>query len=468
MLTSTIALAQKGKDREKALVLDAMDKQSAHYSEIARKIWEHPELGYKEVQSSDLLAQELSSAGFKVEKAVAGMPTAFVATYGSGKPVIGILAEFDALPAMSQDAVPTKQPRHEGAPGHACGHHLFGTASVAAAIALKDWLQSSGKSATIRVYGTPAEEGGSGKVYMVREGLFSDVDVVLTWHPSDRNTADPSSTLANLAAKFRFSGIASHAASAPDKGRSALDAVEAMNDMANMMREHTTEGTRIHYFITKGGDAVNIVPATAEVYYQVRHPDREEVRQLFQRIVKCAEGAALGTETTMSYEIVSGVYDELPNSVLSTLMHANLKKVGGMTYTDDETQFANCLRKTFSGTLPPIDNATTIQPMMPTIIKASSDVGDVSWNVPTTEMQAATWVPGTPGHSWQAVACGGTSIGFKGMMTAAKTLALTAMDLVNSPATIADARKAFDENRGPDFKYVPLLGDRKPALDYRD
>jgi aminobenzoyl-glutamate utilization protein B len=170
----------------------------------------------------------------------------------------------------------------------------------------------------------------------------------------------------------------------------------------------------------------------------------------------------------MSYEIVSGVYDELPNSVLSTLMHANLKKVGGMTYTDDETQFANSLRKTFSGTLPPIDNATTIQPMMPTIIKASSDVGDVSWNVPTTEMQAATWVPGTPGHSWQAVACGGTSIGFKGMMTAAKTLALTAMDLVNSPATIADARKAFDENRGPDFKYVPLLGDRKPALDYRD
>jgi aminobenzoyl-glutamate utilization protein B len=369
---------------------------------------------------------------------------------------------------MSQDALPAKQPREEGKPGHACGHHLFGTASVAAAIALKDWLQTGKRQATIRVYGTPAEEGGSGKVYMVREGLFKDVDVALSWHPGDRNSANPSSTLANISAKFRFTGMASHAAMAPERGRSALDGIEAMDAMVNMMREHTTESTRIHYIITKGGDAPNIVPATGEVYYLVRHEDREEVRSLFGRIVKCAEGAALGTETSMNYEIISGAYDKLPNETLARVMRSNLVTVGGMTYDASEIKFAETLRKSLSGTLPPLEIAATIEPFETHTTKASSDVGDVSWNVPTVEMTAATWVPGTPAHSWQAVACGGMSIGFKGMMIAAKTLALTAVDLIDNPAILIDAKKEFDKHRGPDFQYKALLGDRAPALDYRD
>ncbi len=414
-----------------------------------------------------MLQGELKKAGFTIQSGVAGIPTAFTATYGSGKPVIGILGEYDALPGMSQAAVPEKQARVAGAPGQACGHHLFGTGSMAAAIGVKDWMVANKKSGTIRFYGTPAEEGGSGKVYMVREGLFNDVDAIVSWHAGDANACNPSTNLATISGKFRFGGVSSHAAAAPERGRSALDGVEAMNDMVNMMREHTTEGSRIHYVITKGGDAPNIVPASAEVYYVIRHNNREEVRSMWNRVVKCAEGAAIGTETKMEYEIIGGTYDRLPNESLSKVMHANLTKVGGVAYTAEDNAFAEKLQKTLPGQVPPISEAGTVQPMKHEDGKASADTGDVSWNVPLVAMRAATWVPGTPPHSWQAVAAGGTPIGYKGMMVAAKTMALTAADLMSNPKMLEDAKKEFNERRGADFKYEALLGNRKPALDYR-
>lgn len=464
MLFPLALQAQKDKDN----IIQSLDASAAHFTAVGRQLWENPELGFREEKSAALLQDELAKAGFKIEKGVAGMPTAFTATYGSGKPVIGILGEFDALPGMSQEAVPERKPRVDGAPGQACGHHLFGTGSMAAAIAVKDWLVATKKNGTIRFYGTPAEEGGSGKVYMVREGLFKDVDAIVSWHAGDANSSSPSTNLATISGKFRFYGAASHAAAAPERGRSALDGVEAMNDMVNMMREHTTEGSRIHYVITQGGDAPNIVPAFAEVYYVIRHQNREEVRSMWNRVIKAAEGAAIGTETRMDYEIIGGTYDRLPNEALSKVMHLNLTKVGGVVYTEEEKAFAEKIRKTLGTNVPPISRSEVVEPLKLEHGKASADTGDVSWNVPTVAMRAATWVPGTPPHSWQAVAAGGMSIGYKGMMVAAKTMALTVADLMTNPKLIEEARREFDERRGPDFKYDALLGNRKPALDYRD
>lgn len=462
IFSSSLSFAQNDKEK----VMGSIDSKHAHYTAIAKQLWENPELGYLEENSSALLQEELRKEGFTIAKGVADIPTAFTATYGSGTPVIGILGEFDALPGMSQAAAPFHKARIDGAPGQACGHHLFGTGSLAAAIATKDWLKDSGKSGTIRYYGTPAEEGGSGKVYMVRAGLFNDIDAIISWHPGDENTSNPGTNLATISGKFRFQGSSSHAAAAPERGRSALDGVEGMNDLVNMLREHTTESTRIHYSITKGGDAPNIVPAEAEVYYVVRHSNRDEVQSVWNRVVKAAEGAAIGTETTMTYEIIGGTYDRLPNKALATLMHANLTLVGGIDYTQKELDFAEELQKTL-GVVKPISSANKIQPMVFTYGKASADTGDVSWNAPTAAIRAATWVPGTPPHSWQAVAAGGTSIGYKGMMVAAKTLALTAIDIYNSPVLLNEVKAEFNERRGPHFKYEALLGNRKPALDYR-
>ena len=294
----------------------AIEARSDHYGSVARQIWEWAEVGYQEEKSSELLKGELEAAGFSVESGVADMPTAFLASYGSGGPVIGILAEYDALPGISQDAVPVRSPIIIGGAGHACGHHLFGAGSVAAAIAVKEWLEETGHEGTIRLYGTPAEEGGAGKVYMVRAGLFDDVDVALHWHPGARNSARVGRSLANKSAKFRFRGYSAHAAGAPERGRSALDGVEAMNHMVNLMREHVPQETRIHYVITQGGFAPNVVPDFAEVYYYVRHPDAPTVLRLFERVARAAEGAAMGTGTGMEYEVIHGLYDLVPNVAL--------------------------------------------------------------------------------------------------------------------------------------------------------
>ena len=463
MLFSVSAFSQKTKQD----VSKSIDAKYDQYSAIAKKIWDYAEVGFQETQSSALLQQTLKDAGFIVQSNVAGMPTAFTASYGSGKPLIGILGEFDALPGVSQDAVPDLKPMPGKPAGHACGHHLFGVASAAAAIAIKDWLISNKKTGTIRFYGTPAEEGGSGKVYMVRDGLFNDVDVVIHWHPGPSNAAGWGTSLSNKSGKFRFTGIASHAAASPERGRSALDGVEAMDAMVNMLREHVTDATRIHYVITRGGEAPNVVPAFAEVYYYVRHPKRDEVKAVWERVVSAAEGAALGTGTKMTYEVTGGVYNMMPNETLAKVMDANLRTVGGFTYTEQEIEFGKKIQTTFSGNIPKIESSNEIAPFGESESGGSTDVSDIAWVVPTTGLRTATWVPGTAAHSWQAVAAGGTAIGFKGMMVAAKTLALTAIDLYNSPTVIEESWKELRKRQGENFKYEALLGDRKPALDYR-
>ncbi|HSG09470.1 MAG TPA: amidohydrolase [Longimicrobiales bacterium] len=450
----------------KADVASYLEAREARFTDIAMQIWDLAEVGYMEDKSSALLAGELEAHGFTVTRGVAGIPTAFVAEYGSGKPVIGILGEFDALPGINQDRLPERHPIEGKQAGHACGHHLFGTASSAAAMGAAEWLKQTGHGGTVRFYGTPAEEGGSGKVYMVRAGLFDDVDVVLSWHAGDRNDASPGSNLAVKSAKFRFTGISSHAAASPDRARSALDGVEAMDFMANMMREHVPQETRIHYVITSGGSAPNVVPDFAEVYYYVRHPDPEVVRSIFDRLVKAAEGAAAGTGTTMEFEVMGGSYSRLPVASLQEVVYGNLKTVGGVGYDAEERHFAEAIKATLPA-LPALSAASEIQPFEWERTYASSDAGDVSWTVPASTLSAATWVPGTGAHSWQAIAAGGTSIGAKGMMVAAKTLALSAVDLFSDPAKVAAIRAEFLERRGADFQYRPLLGDRDPPLDYR-
>jgi aminobenzoyl-glutamate utilization protein B len=442
--------------------------RAGHDVEVARSIWDWAEVGYQEVKSSALLQKELSTAGFKVEAGVAGMPTAFIANWGKGEPVIGILAEFDALPGITQDVAPVRKPLSGKLSGHACGHHLFGTASVSAAIALKHWLEKSGTPGTIRLYGTPAEEGGAGKVYMVREGLFKDVSAVLHWHPSDVNSAGLDKSLANKSAKFRFHGVSAHASGAPDRGRSALDGIEAMDYMVNMMREHVPSDARLHYVITSGGSAPNVVPDFAESYHYVRHPDARAAEEIFDRIVKAAEGAALGTGTTMDYEVIGGVHSMLPNETLARVMYAKLSEVGGINYTAEEHAFSEQLYTSLSAPNMPLGSERSVQAFdfeRPGI--GSTDVADVSWNVPTVGLKVATWVPGTSAHSWQAVAAGGMGIGYQGMKNASQVLALLGEELFTNPGLIARARAEFEERRGPDFQYKPMLGDRAPALNYR-
>ena len=451
-------------------VLKALDAKSDFYGGIAKQIWSNPELGYLETKSSELLQKTLLDAGFAVKAGVADIPTAFVAEYGSGKPVIGIMAEFDALPGVSQSASPFKDPVVQGGAGHACGHHLFGAASVAAGISVMDWMKANKIKGTIRVYGTPAEEGGGGKVYIARAGLIQDVDVMMHWHPGSDNEAGATSSLANISTKFRFYGEASHAAAAPERGKSALDAVESMNFMVNLMREHVPMETRMHYVITRGGEAPNVVPAFAESYHYVRHPDAMVVKEIFARMVKAAEGAALGTQTRMEYEVINGVYNLLPNETLARIMQKNLEKIGGVIYSEEDKKFAEEIVKTFpAGVKVNIENAAKIEPFVVNEKGAggSTDVGDVSWLVPTVGLGTATWVPGTSAHTWQAVAAGGTAIGQKGMMVAAKTLTLTAMDIFKNPSVTQTALTELNRRRGADFKYDALVGDRKAPLDYR-
>ncbi len=472
-LISGFAFAQPAKpapDVEEAAVIDKLEASMPDYTGIAMKIWELAEVGYQEYESSKLLQNKLREAGFDIETGVADIPTSFIGSWGSGEPVIAILAEFDALPGVSQAAVPYREEREDCSAGHACGHHLFGAGSVAAAVAVKEWMQSESVEGTIRLYGTPAEEGGAGKVYMVRAGLFEEVDAVLHWHPSSSNGADARSSLANKSAKFRFYGNASHAAVAPERGRSALDGVEAMNDMVNLLREHVPMETRIHYVITSGGEAPNVVPEFAEVFYYVRNPEADNVKKIFERVVKCAEGAALGTETRMEYEVIHGLYNLLPNETLSEVMYHNLQKVGGVTYNEEERQFAEKIMETYDAGKLTRASAETIKPYAVQYKGSggSTDVGDVSWVAPTAGMNAATWVPGTAPHSWQAVAAGGTSIGAKGMMVAAKTLALTAIDLFQNPELATEAQKELIEKQGEGFQYESLLGNREPPLDYRE
>lgn len=453
---------------ETDFVFQQVDAFAPTSNRVARQIWEWAEVGYKEEKSSRLLQQELAAEGFSIEKGVAGIPTAFVASWGTGPTVIAILAEFDALPGISQDALPRRQEIDGKKAAHACGHNLFAAGSLSAAVAVKRWLEQTATPGVVRLYGTPAEEGGSGKVYMVRAGLFDDVDVALHWHADDQNTAAARTSLANRSAKFRFRGIAAHASGAPQRGRSALDGVEAMNFMVNLMREHVPQETRIHYVITNGGATPNVVPDFAEVFYYVRHPQTSRVREIWTRVEAAAKAGALGTGTKVDWEIIHGNNPVLVNETLAKMMDRKLRIVGGVTYTSEEETFARALYATINEPNGKIGDQLTVQPYRRSIGGGSTDVGDVSWATPTVGVRTATWVPGTPGHSWQAAAASGSSIGLKGAQSAAKTLALAAVELFQSPELRDAARREFVEARGADYEYVSLLGERKPPLDYRD
>ncbi len=451
-----------------APMLATLDVGAAHYAQVAKQIWDWAEVGYMETKSSALLQAELKSAGFSVTAGIAGEPTAFIAEYGSGKPVIAILGEFDALPGLSQAVTPERSALVPGGPGHGCGHHLFGTASTAAAIAIRQWMIANHVTGTLRMIGTPAEEGGAGKVYMVRDGVFNDVDAVIAWHPGDDNAVSGGRSMANISGKFRFHGLSAHAAAAPERGRSALDAVEVMDVMTNYLREHIPDGSRIHYVITNGGRAPNVVPDEAEVYYVARHVEMTVVKDIWERITNAARGAALGTGTTFDLQLVGSVYALQPNETLARVQQRALERVGGFTYTPEERAFAERLQHSTAFTPVPLEAAARVKPLVLDQPDAgSTDVGDVSWVVPTVQLTSATWVPGTAAHSWQAVAAGGMSIGAKGMMVAAKTMALTAADLFTTPATIEVAKAELVRRRGPGFSYTTALGTQKPQLDYR-
>jgi aminobenzoyl-glutamate utilization protein B len=426
--------------------------------DLANQVWAFAETALKEKRSSKLLADYAEAQGFKVERGVAGMPTAFVASYGEGKPVIAILGEYDALPGISQKAQPTKEPLAAGAPGHGCGHNLFGAASLGAAVAVKELLAAGKLHGTVRFYGTPAEESVGGKLYMVREGLFKDVDVALAWHPSDETRADMKSTQAMVDFVVEFRGRTAHAAFDPWNGRSALDALEIFTHALNMMREHVRPSVRMHYVIKDGGDVPNVVPDHAKVWAWVRDSKHASVDELMERVQKIAQGAALAADVESTLRVQSGDYEMLVNRAGERLLQANMDWLGPIQYTAEEQEFARTIQretgiepKGLDGSIKPLDE----HPGDPE--GGSTDVADVSWNVPILHVSVTTAAAGSPWHAWPVAACGGMSIGHKGMTFAAKTLAATMVDLFEQPDRRAEIRREFEEStQGVVYKgYIP-------------
>jgi aminobenzoyl-glutamate utilization protein B len=449
-----------------------VDASSANWKQVSKQIWGFAELGYHENKSSALLQAQLKAAGFAVQAGVADEATAFVASYGEGKPVIAILGEFDALPGLSQQTVPERAPVTEGGAGHGCGHNLLGSGAALAAVAVKQYMEANHVAGTLRYYGTPAEEGGSGKVYMVRAGLFKDVDVVLHWHPADRNIVIDGGALAVTSAKFTFHGVAAHASMAPDRGRSALDAVMLMGNGIEFMREHVPSSTRMHYIISKGGVAPNIVPDLAQMTLMARSPSNATLQDIWKRILDVAKGAALMTGTTVEVTGIGSDADIIGNDALAQVAQKNLEEVGGYTMSEDEQKFARDLQKTLGlETVPSLEQTKVVPPFQrpdPNAPSASTDVGDVSWAVPTIGFSTATFVPGVAAHTWQAAASAGMSIGQDGMVVASKALAMTAVDLFSNPQ-LRDAAKAdfAKEIAGKTYRSSIPEG-QKPLIDYRE
>ena len=453
---------------DKSALLEKMDARAAHYGGVSRTIWEFAEVGYKEHKSAELLKRELRSAGFAVTENVAAIPTAFTATWGQGRPVIAIMGEYDALPGLSQEDVPERKPRVNGGPGHGCGHNLLGAASLFAAVTIKEWMAEKKIPGVIRFYGTPAEEGGGGKVYMIRAGVFKDVDVVLSWHPSDENGASLKSSLAIISAKFRFHGKPAHAAAAPDAGRSALDGLMIMANSIEFLREHVPDSTRIHYIVTNGGAAPNIVPDFSELFLYARHPSMPVLDGIWDRIIKCAQAGALASETNMEMEFIDSSYNTLPNDALAALVDKNMRLVGGVTYSREEQAFAETIRQTLLDRTRPLGSQENVEAPSEGVGPASTDAGDVSWTVPMAALVTATFVPGVPAHSWQSAACAGMSIGRKGMVVAAKSLVLTAVDLYTDPQQVAAAKASFEKRRAGYEYRSRIPADHQPQLTYRD
>lgn len=424
---------------------------------LALDIWQHPQIAYEETYASTAQKDVLADAGFRITDNIGGMQTAFYAEYGSGHPIIGILGEFDALPGLSQSSKPYKDPVSENGPGHACGHHLLGTAGVEAVLGIKQLIDNGKVDGTIRYYGCPAEEVLSGKTFMAREGVFDDLDCCLTWHPGTSNVVQNYSTQAMISIKFRFHGVPAHAAGAPHAGRSALDAVEIMNISANYLREHLVDGTRIHYAITNGGQAPNIVPDEAEVWYYLRGENRDQVEDVLMRMHDIAKGAALITGTTTSHELLANCYHMLTNYTMDTLNYRNMEDYPMESFTSDEVAYAAILRKSMdpklieesrrqlqldSNDILPTKNFYNIT-MKDTTMPGSTDVADVSWITPLASIGTTCGPIGTQVHAWQATAVFGTSIGLKGMHYAARIMALTAYDLLTEPALVEQAKAEF-------------------------
>ena len=469
-----------------ARLFETIDSERDRLTDLATQIWENPELGLHEHESARTLREPLEGAGFEIERGIEGMPTAFVASYGEGTPKIGILSEYDALPGLSQAVSATRDPVESGAPGHGCGHNLFGTAGIGAVLAIKKVIDE-GLSGTIRFYGCPAEEILYGKVAMARAGVFDDLDVALTWHPGDLSTPQLGSHTALDSIQFMFEGVSAHAAASPDSGRSALDAVSLMNTGTEYMREHISDDARIHYSITDGGDAPNVVPATATVWYYVRAPSRGEVERLSEWLLDIADGAALMTQTEVTRRYVTGCHETLPNETLATLFRETMDAVGSIPYTEDDREFAALLQATLDpervetrlesvsdDTITPAhkdeirSHSLYAEPLdaydAGTVAGGSTDVGDVSWHCPTAQFRAATWPVGTPPHSWQAVAANG-DFGTRGMMFAAKVLAGTAVSLIHDPKTLERAAKEFAMvTEGREYT-SPLPEDHEPPTD---
>ncbi len=457
-----------------------LDERAERFIGMSDAIWREPQVALKESAACALQIADLRADGFRIQENVGGLPTAFVAEWGSGGPIIGFLGEYDALPNLSQENGPEQRPIVPQGPGHGCGHNLLGTACLASAVVLKDWLESTGQPGTVRYYGCPAEETITGKVFMARAGVYDDLDAAITWHPNWINSVSKGSSLAVDNLKFRFRGRTAHAAAAPEQGRSALDAVELMNIGVNFMREHVIDPIRIHYVITNGGGAPNVVPDDAEVWYFVRAPRREQVEETTARVRKIAQGATLMTETEVEEIFLCGAYNTINNGYLGDLALAAMRELGPIEFTDEEQAFAarivegypagtretglasshlpaSLLAQPLNGEVhPPSDEGR--------VMSGSTDVGDVSWITPTTMLGTATWALGIPAHSWGITATGAMSIGHKGMLYAAKAMAIVGYDLLTDPAHLERAKAEFREaTNGQPYK-TPLPHGLQPVL----
>ena len=464
-LTSSLILAQQKLPKNKAIIEASIESHKTELIAISDEIWAKAETAFEEYQSSEILSNYAEKNGFKVEKGVAGMPTAFVATYGSGKPVISILGEFDALPGISQKTVPTKDPLNEGAPGHGCGHNLFGAASLGAAIAIKEMIEAGKIKGTIKFFGTPSEEKFFGKIWMVREGLWDDVDVNISWHPSAKTEADVQSTLALVDFKVEFFGQAAHAAMDPWNGKSASDALELYTTGINYYREHVKPSVRMHYHIQDAGQVVNVVPDYARVWVRIRDTKRAGMLPVYERVQEMAEGAAIMADVDYKISLISGIYEVLVNRSGGEIMQNNLELLGPIKYTQEEIDFGKKIQE--STNKPQIGFNSNINPLKPTIENlegaGSTDVGDVSWNVPNINLWVTVAPNGTPWHSWAVVACGGMSIGHKGMIYAAKAMSMTMLDLFENPKMVEKISQEYKERKGSEV-YKAMIPEGPPPI----
>jgi aminobenzoyl-glutamate utilization protein B len=448
----------------KTAIIKSVDKHQAELIKLSDEIWGNAETALKEVKSSKALSDYAEAQGFRVKRGVAGLPTAFIAEYGSGRPIIGIMGEYDALPGISQKAQPIKEALVAGAGGHGCGHNLFGTGSLGAAVAIKELIQLGKLKGTIRFYGTPAEEAVGGKIYMARDGLFNDLDVCFDWHPDTEIAASTQSSQAMVDFIVEFRGKAAHAAADPWNGRSAVDGLESFTDGVNMLREHVHPSVRMHYAIVAGGDVPNVVPEYAKIWMWVRDSKRAGVEDVFVRVKEIARGAGIiaGVEATVI--VLEGNYEQLVNRRGAEILQKNLEALGPITYTPEEIAFAKKIQEVSNGEQTGLDG--TIHPLKETKENpsgGSSDVGDISWIVPEITLVTTTAPKNTAWHGWSVVACGGMSIGHKGMLLSSKALAMTMTDLFENEILRKEIRSEFEKRRGSEI-YKPYIPDGPPPL----